>query len=61
MQQDREAYLEARSGSATDSATSAARHKMRTIVEARIFLNVVKLLRYGQLEEGCVEKKDDGR
>jgi hypothetical protein len=29
-QQDGEAYLEAGSGSGTDSATSAARHKMRT-------------------------------
>ena len=57
MQQDREAYLEAGSGSATDSATSEARHKMVTTVEARIVSNVVKLLRYGQ--EGCVEMKDD--
>ena len=46
MQQDREAYwkLEAGSGSATDSATSAARHKMATTVEARIVSNVVKVV-----------------
>jgi hypothetical protein len=60
MQQDREAYLEAGSGSATDSANSAARHKMATTVEARIVSIVVKVVeRYGQ--EGCVEMKDDGR
>ena len=45
MQQDREAYLEAGSGSATDSATSAARHKMATTVEARITISdVVKVV-----------------
>ena len=46
MQQDKEAclYLEAGSGSATDSATSAARHKMAATVEARIILNVVKVV-----------------
>ena len=42
MQQDREAYLKTGSGSATDSATSAARHKMATAVEARIISDVVK-------------------
>ena len=44
MQQDREAYMEAGSGSATDNATSAARHKMATTVEARIISNVVKVV-----------------
>ena len=46
MQQDREAYLKlsAGSGSATDSATSAARNKMATTVEARIISNVVKVV-----------------
>ena len=44
MQQDREAYMEAGSGSATDSATSAARHKMATTVEARIISNVVEVV-----------------
>jgi hypothetical protein len=54
MQQDREAYSDfsAGSGSATDSATSAARHKIAIAVEARIISNVVKVLRYEQ--EGCV-------
>jgi hypothetical protein len=44
MQQDRKAYskLLPGSGSATDSATTAARHKMATAVEARIISNVVK-------------------
>ena len=42
MQQDREAYLKTGSGSATGSATSAARHKMATAIEARIISNVVK-------------------
>ena len=44
MQQDREAYMEAVSGSATDNATSAARHKMATTEEARIISNVVKVV-----------------
>ena len=46
IQQDREAYskLSAGSGSATDSATSAARNKMATAVEARIISNLVKFV-----------------
>jgi hypothetical protein len=44
MQQDREAYLKAGSGSATDSATPAARLKMATAVEARIFSSVAKVV-----------------
>jgi hypothetical protein len=46
MQQDREAYSNflAGNGSATDSATSAARHKMATAVEAHISSNVVKVV-----------------
>ena len=36
--------METGSGSATDSATSAARHKMITTVEARIVSNVVKVV-----------------
>ena len=44
MQQDREAYFIAGSGSATDSATSAARHKMVKTAEARIISDVVKVV-----------------
>jgi hypothetical protein len=46
MQQDREAYSNflAGNGSATDSATSAARHKMARAVETRISSNVVKVV-----------------
>ena len=36
--------MEAGSGSATDDATPAARHKMATTVEARIISNVVKVV-----------------
>jgi hypothetical protein len=44
MQQDREAYLKAGSGSAADSATPAARLKMATTVEVRIISNVIKVV-----------------
>ena len=44
MQQDREAYLIAGSGSATASATPAMRLKMATAVDARIISDVVKVL-----------------
>jgi hypothetical protein len=40
----REAYLIAGSGSATDGATLAARHKMATAVDARIVSDVVKVV-----------------
>ena len=53
-----EAYFIAGRGSATDSATSAVRHKMATTVEARIISDVVKSLRYEQ--ESCLERNDDG-
>jgi hypothetical protein len=43
-QQDREAYLKAGSGSATDSATQAVRLKIATAVEARIISSVVKVV-----------------
>ena len=39
-----EAYLEAGSGSATDSATQAMRLKMVTAVKARIISDVVKVV-----------------
>ena len=42
MQQIIEVYLEAGSGSATDSATQAMRLKMAATVEARIISNVVE-------------------
>ena len=45
MQQDRETYLKAGSGSATDIATQAVRLKiMATAVEARIISDVVKVV-----------------
>jgi len=43
MKQDREAYLKAGRGSATDSATPAARLKTAT-AEARIISSVVKVV-----------------
>jgi hypothetical protein len=44
MQQDRRAYLIAGSGSATDSTTPAMRIKMATAVNARIILDVAKVV-----------------
>ena len=44
MQRNREAYLIAGNGSATDSATPAIRLKMATAVDARIISDVVKAL-----------------
>ena len=44
MQQDREAYLKAGSGSATDSATQAVRLEMATTVEARMVSDVVEVV-----------------
>ena len=44
MQQEREPYLKAGSGSATDSATSAAKYKMVTTAEVRIISDVVKVV-----------------
>ena len=44
MQQDRDAYLKAGSGSATDSATQVVRLKMATTAEARMISDVVKVV-----------------
>ena len=64
QQQVGEAYPElllagsAGSGSATDSVTSATRHKMAIAVEARIISNVVKVVEIWA--RGRVEMKNNG-